>query len=83
MPGSLKKFKSGFGLLGNGLEAPIVPVLISGLYELKASGKRGYASPGSVTITFGQPIPYDVDASPADITRDLEDRVSRLQTPAP
>ena len=83
LDGRLQKFRAGVGSLASGLEAPIVPVLISGLYELKASGRRGYASPGSVTVTFGQPIPYDVDASPADITRDLEDRVSRLQTPAP
>jgi long-chain acyl-CoA synthetase len=81
--GRLQEFRSGIGLLANGLEAPIVPVSISGLYELKSRGQRGYAPPGSMTVAFGQPIPYDADASPIEITRRLEDRIMDLQTPAP
>ena len=74
--GSLQKFRTGVGLLASGLEAPIVPVSISGLYELRKNGQRGYAPPGSVTITFGEPILYDVDASPLDIAQDLERRIA-------
>lgn len=76
--GRLQKFRGGVGLLASGLEAPIVPVSISGLYELRKSGRRGYTAPGSVTITFGEPIPYDADASPTDITQMLERRIAGL-----
>jgi long-chain acyl-CoA synthetase len=81
--GELQKFRSGAGLLANGLEASVVPVSISGLYELRARGQRGYAPPGLVTITFGQPIKYDPNASPIDITRSLEERINVLQTTTP
>ncbi|HEX6125723.1 MAG TPA: AMP-binding protein [Pyrinomonadaceae bacterium] len=77
--GRLQKFRTGVGLLASGLEAPIVPVSISGLYELRRSGQRGYAPPGSITITFGEPIPYEADASPQDITQNLERRIAALE----
>lgn len=80
---TLQKFKSGIGILAQGLEAPVVPVSITGLYELRASGQRGYAPPGSVTITLGQPASFDPNASPAHVTCELQDRIERLQTPAP
>jgi long-chain acyl-CoA synthetase len=76
--GRLQKFRTGVGLLASGLEAPVVPVSISGLYELRKSGRRGHAPPGSVTISFGEPIPYDADASPLNITHDLERRIAAL-----
>ncbi|HYJ90898.1 MAG TPA: lysophospholipid acyltransferase family protein, partial [Pyrinomonadaceae bacterium] len=78
--GQLQKFKSGVGLLANGLEAPIVPVSITGLYELRHAGQRGWAPPGKVTITFGKPIPYDPDKRPVEITQQLEDQIRKLQT---
>jgi 1-acyl-sn-glycerol-3-phosphate acyltransferase len=76
--GSLQKFKSGVGLLANGLEAPVVPVAIAGLYELRHAGKRGWAPPGSVTITFGEPIAYDPNASAAAIAGKLEETIREL-----
>jgi len=77
--GTLQKFKSGIGLLAHGLEATVVPVSITGLYELRAAGQRGFAPPRSVTITFGRPIIYDPEASRVEITRELEDRIKALQ----
>jgi long-chain acyl-CoA synthetase len=77
--GRLQKFRTGVGLLAGGLEAPIVPVSISGLYELRKSSQRGYTPPGSVTITFGEPIPHDGDVSPLDITQNLESRIAALE----
>ena len=59
-----------------------MPVSISGLYELRSSGRRGYAPSGSVTVTFGRPVPFDPNASPLSITSELQDRVGTLQTPA-
>jgi len=53
-------------------------VRIDGLYEIKRSGRRGFSRPGSVTIKFGDPVTYAPGAEPADITADLELRVSQL-----
>src|SRR5262249_35029437 len=76
--GSIQKFKSGIGLLASGLEAPIVPVAITGLYELRHAGQRGWAPPGSVTIIFGEPIPYKPDLTPQELANDLEQRIRAI-----
>ncbi|HEX3559704.1 MAG TPA: AMP-binding protein [Pyrinomonadaceae bacterium] len=74
----LNPFKSGVGLLASELGVPVVPVRIDGLAELKVSGRRGFAFPGSVTINFGEPVSYSRDADAATITADLERRVKEL-----
>jgi long-chain acyl-CoA synthetase len=76
--GRLKPFMGGTGLLASKLGIPVVPVRIEGLYELKRSGRRGFAGPGRVTVKFGEPVTYGPGAEPADITADLERRVARL-----
>jgi long-chain acyl-CoA synthetase len=76
--GDIQPFKSGVGILANGLEAPIMPVAITGLYELRNAGQRGWAPPGRVTITFGEPITYDPNASAASIASKLEESVRVL-----
>jgi long-chain acyl-CoA synthetase len=77
--GDLQKFKGGIGILADGLEAPVVPVYISGLYELRNAGQRGWAPPGSVTITFGKPLLFDKNASAQELTREIENRIRVLQ----
>jgi long-chain acyl-CoA synthetase len=74
----LNPFKSGVGILASGLGVPVVPVRIDGLAELKVSGRRGFAFPGSVTVNFGEPVSYPRDEDPATITADLERRVKEL-----
>ena len=76
--GNLKPFMGGTGLLASKLGVPVVPVRIEGLSELKLSGRRGFSRPGSVTIKFGEPVTYANGAEPAEITADLERRVSQL-----
>jgi long-chain acyl-CoA synthetase len=76
--GEMQKFRSGIGLLAEGLNAPIVPVALSGLYQLKTSGRRGWAPAGIVTVRFGQPIGRDAGADPQDITRKLEEEIRSL-----
>jgi long-chain acyl-CoA synthetase len=76
--GRLNPFRTGTGLLASKLGVPVVPVRIDGLYELKRSGRRGFAFPNSVTVTFGRPVTYDPGAGPAHITADLERRVREL-----
>lgn len=77
--GKLRPFMGGVGILATKLDAPVVPLRIHGLSELKLSGRRGYARPGSVTITFGEPVKFDAHEDPAKATRELERRVASLQ----
>jgi long-chain acyl-CoA synthetase len=76
--GRLKPFRGGAGLLALNLDVPIVPVRIDGLFELKREGRRLFAPPGSVTVSFGEPVTYPRDADPAHIAADLEARVAAL-----
>ncbi len=76
--GRLCRFMGGAGLLATKLDAPVVPVYIQGLYELKQSGRRGYALPGSVTIVFGEPVKFGAQDDPAEVTREIERRVAAL-----
>jgi len=76
--GRIQKFQSGVGILADGLECPVVPVRIDGLWDLKAAGVRYYAPPRSVTINFGEPIRFE-NGTPAYIAETLENKVSSLQ----
>jgi long-chain acyl-CoA synthetase len=79
--GEMQKFRSGVGLLAQRLKAPVVPVAVSGLYELKMSGRRGYAPAGSVTVRFGEPIQFDGEREPADLTSEINRSVRALSNP--
>jgi long-chain acyl-CoA synthetase len=75
--GELQPFKAGIGLLASELNVPIVPVRLRGLFELKKRNKR-FVKPGTVSITFGDPIEFSPDHTPADITRELERRLKSI-----
>jgi long-chain acyl-CoA synthetase len=74
----INHFKSGIGILAAELGVPVVPARIDGLAELKVSGRRGFAGPGTVTVNFGEPVTYSPDEDPATITADLERRVKEM-----
>ena len=76
--GSTQPFKSGVGILTEGLEVAVVPVAITGLYELRVAGQRGWAPPGRVTITFDKPIFFDERLRPQEIADQLEIAVKQL-----
>ncbi|HZI18751.1 MAG TPA: AMP-binding protein [Pyrinomonadaceae bacterium] len=79
--GRLKPFRSGTGLLALDLDIPVVPVRIDGLFELKREGRRLFAAPGSVAVTFGEPVRYPRDEDPGRVAADLEARVANLGRP--
>jgi len=81
--GRLHPFKTGAGLLALNLGVPVVPVRIDGLYELKRSGRRGFAAPHNVTVSFGEPVVYPSDEDPARVAADLQARVAALADPGP
>ncbi|HVF45184.1 MAG TPA: AMP-binding protein [Pyrinomonadaceae bacterium] len=75
----MNPFKGGIGVLASKLGVPVVPVYIGGLTELKLSGRRGFTTPGRVSVLFGPPAAYARGEDPAHITADLERRVMELR----
>jgi long-chain acyl-CoA synthetase len=74
--GRMNPFMAGTGLLVRELGAPVVPLRMDGLYQLKREGRR-HALPGEVTLKFGEPVEFD-DEEAAEIAKELERRVATL-----
>jgi long-chain acyl-CoA synthetase len=53
--GRTKEFKKGVGIIAKELNVPIVPVAISGTYEMLPPG-RLFPKPSKVTVSFGKPV---------------------------
>jgi 1-acyl-sn-glycerol-3-phosphate acyltransferase len=75
--GTMQPFMAGTGLLASELNAPVVPIKLDGLFELKQQ-RKFFVRPGTVTVTFGAPIEFSPSQTPAQITRELESRVASL-----
>jgi len=75
--GLMQPFKSGIGLLASELNVPVVPIRLDGLWELKQR-RQFFVRPGTVSVTFGEPIHFRAGQTPDEITRDLESRVKNL-----
>ena len=68
---------SGIGLLTENLNVPVVPVKIEGLFDLTEQ-RRYFSRPGTVTVTFGEPLTFERGIDPVQITKELEARVREL-----
>ncbi len=53
--GSIKDFKKGVGIIAKELDVPLVPVTLTGTYEMMRAGKL-IPRPGRVTVAFGKPV---------------------------
>ena len=69
--GRLQPFRAGIGLLASELNVPVVPVMLHGLFELKQK-RQFFVRPGTVSVTFGDPITFSADMDPSEITKALE-----------
>jgi long-chain acyl-CoA synthetase len=69
--GTLAAFQSGIGLLARESAAPVLPVAIAGLGELKQR-KRRWFRPSTVTIRVAEPIMMGAGESPQEFTARLE-----------
>lgn len=78
--GMMNPFQAGIGLLATRLRAPVIPMRLDGIFERKMRGKH-WASPGSIRVTIGKPVPFDENAKPEELTRELERRVATLGRP--
>jgi 1-acyl-sn-glycerol-3-phosphate acyltransferase len=67
----------GTGLLIQKLDAPVVPMRIDGLWELKRAN-RHFAWPGEVSLIIGKPVTYSPQQDPEAVTTDLAEHVRAL-----
>ncbi len=78
--GGIKEFKKGVGIIAKELNIPIIPVAISGTYEMLPSGKR-FPKPSKVSVSFGKPIhPRDKDYD--EIVKTLYQEVVKMMRDA-
>jgi len=73
----MNDFKAGIGILATELNVAVVPIKLNGLYELKRR-KQYFASPGMVSVVFGEPVKFESDLKPAEIAKELQRLVAEL-----
>jgi long-chain acyl-CoA synthetase len=77
LAGQLAPFRAGIGLLVRQSDAPVLPVAIRGLGELKAQG-RGWFRSGRIEVRVGEPIRFAPEATENEITARLHSAVAAL-----
>jgi len=75
--GRLQPFRPGIGLLAQQSRAPVLPIALRGLGELKREKARRFRS-GKLSIHIGKVVPFDGNADPSELTRALEEKVREL-----
>lgn len=75
--GRLQPFRAGIGLLASEVNVPVIPIKLRGLFELKRK-RQFFVRPGRVSVTFGEPITFAQETPPAEITTELERRLTAL-----
>ena len=80
--GELQLFRRGVGLLAAGLNAPIVPMKLDGLFELRQRPKRSLWAfmlrPGKVSVMVGSVLRFGTAEDAGAITMKLEREVADL-----
>jgi long-chain acyl-CoA synthetase len=76
--GQMNPFLRGTGLLISQLDTPVIPMRISGLWELKQKNKH-FARAGEVALTIGKQLRYAARTAPEPIVRDLQRQVEMLE----
>jgi long-chain acyl-CoA synthetase len=74
---NMSPFKTGIGVLVKELNVPVVPVKLKGLYELKKR-RQYFASPGTVSVIFGEPLDLDPETDAKEIAEELQRRLEEL-----
>lgn len=73
----LQLFRPGIGLLVRESDAPVVPVALAGLSELKQQ-RKGWFRSGRLTVRIGEPIQFGPEETPEQITARLYEAVKAL-----
>lgn len=84
--GQVAPFRNGIGVLATGLNAPVVPLKLDGLFALRQEHGRKWwrllKRRGHVSVTFGQPIQLSCGETAEAVTRQLEQAVRELGAPS-
>lgn len=75
--GTLARFRPGIGLLVKQAQAPVLPVAITGLGELKLKG-HGWFRSGKIQVRVGEPLRFGPLENENAITERLHAEVARL-----
>jgi long-chain acyl-CoA synthetase len=75
--GKLAQFRPGIGLLAKQAIAPVLPIAIKGLGDLKAGQEKWFRS-GKIEVRVGKPVRFAPEETEAAITRRLHDEVEKL-----
>jgi long-chain acyl-CoA synthetase len=70
-------FRAGVGLLAKNLGVPVLPMRISGMFEVKQAGRK-FATPGKIGVRIGRPVRFAADWDPEEIARELQRAVEGL-----
>ena len=73
--GLLHPFRSGIGLLAQESRAPILPIALLGLHEMRAARRL---RSNHLEIRIGEPIPVNEKAKPSDLAASLAQRLRDL-----
>ena len=76
--GKMNAFRAGIGLLANNLGLPVLPMRITGLFEVKHAGKK-FARPWRIGVRIGRPMKFAEGSDPQQIARELQSAVEALQ----
>jgi long-chain acyl-CoA synthetase len=73
----LQPFRPGIGLLVRESNAPVLPVALVGLSELKQQ-RRGWFRSGKLTVRVGEPMQFTADDPPEQITAALYEKLKGM-----
>jgi long-chain acyl-CoA synthetase len=77
--GELLPFQAGIGLLAGQLNLPVVPIRLTGLFDLRQAERR-IASAGHVRVTIGKPVRFPAGQDANEIARELQHQVAELES---
>jgi long-chain acyl-CoA synthetase len=77
--GELLPFQAGIGLLAAQLNLPVVPIRLTGLFDLRQAERR-IAPRGHVRVTIGKPVRFPASQDSNEIARELQRRVAELES---
>jgi long-chain acyl-CoA synthetase len=75
--GKINPFRAGIGVLAKNLNIPVLPMRITGMFEVKQSGRK-FARPGKIGVRIGRPLRFAADREPGQIAGELQCAVESL-----
>jgi len=75
--GTLQPFKTGIGLMATRLRVPVVPIHLTGLFEIY-SIHHDWPQRGPVKVTFGTPLHFEQEHDEVAATRMIEEAIHEL-----